>query len=65
MSYAVDAMRRAVFNNLDLPPAVTDRFNPGMRWGDWRVPTLLELAIVAVFGLVMLILAIRQFSRTD
>jgi ABC-2 type transport system permease protein len=65
MSYAVDPMRRAVFSALNVPSAVKAQMNPGMTWGDWRVPTLVELAIVAAFGAVMLLVAIRQFSRTE
>jgi hypothetical protein len=65
MSYAVDPMRRAVFSALNVPSAVEAQMNPGMTWGDWRVPTLLELAIVAAFAAVMLLVAVRQFSKTE
>ena len=65
MSYAVDPMRRVVFGALDLPPALKARFNPGMTWGNWRVPTMLELAIVVAFGGIMLMIAVRQFSKTE
>jgi ABC-2 type transport system permease protein len=65
LTYAVDPVRRAVFSHLDVPAAVTARLNPGVTWGDWRVPTWLELVIVAVMGVVMLAVAIWQFRSAD
>ena len=46
ITYIVDPMRRAVFEHLDVPSFVNRRLNPGVTWGAWRVPTVLELAIV-------------------
>jgi len=65
LSYAVDAMRKTVFAGLDVPASVKAQLNPGMTWGQWHVPIGLELAIVAMFGAVMLVAAIHQFNRTD
>jgi hypothetical protein len=36
-----------------------------VHWNGWRVPTVLELAIVFVMAAVMLGVAIWQFSRAD
>src|SRR4051794_15364027 len=65
LTYAVDPVRRAVFAHLHAPAAVVHRLNPGVTWGSWRVPTALELAIVAVMGIGMLAIAIWQFRSAD
>jgi ABC-2 type transport system permease protein len=65
LSYAVDPMRRLVFNHLDISPAARAALDPGITWWGWRVPSLLEAAMVVVLGLIMLGVAIWQFSRTE
>jgi ABC-2 type transport system permease protein len=65
LTYAVDPMRRVVFAHLHLTPAVRARLDPGITWNGWRVPTLLEVGVVAVIGLVMLAIAIAEFSKTE
>ncbi len=42
-----------------------ERLDPGVTWGGWHVPTPLEVGIVAVMGVVMLGVAIAEFSRTE
>jgi ABC-2 type transport system permease protein len=65
LTYAVDPMRRIIFDHLHLQPGVRARLDPGVTWGGWRVPTLLEIAVVAVIGLIMLAIAIAEFSKSD
>jgi ABC-2 type transport system permease protein len=65
LTYAIDPIRRAVFNHLHLAPAVRARLDPGITWGGWHVPVLLEVGVVAVLGLVMLGIAIVEFSHTE
>src|SRR4051795_3539436 len=65
LTYAVDPVRRAVFAHLDVPAPVLAKLNPGVTWGSWRVPTALELVIVAVMGIGMLGIAIWQFRSAD
>jgi len=65
ITYAVDPMRRAVFAHLSVPAFVQQRLSPGVTWGTWHVPTVLELAIVFVIGLAMLGVAIAEFHRTE
>jgi ABC-2 type transport system permease protein len=65
LSYAVDPMRRAVFGAKHLPASLQHRFNPGMTWSGWRVPTLVELAVVVVIGAAMLGVAVYQFSKPE
>ncbi|HJT38541.1 MAG TPA: ABC transporter permease [Actinomycetota bacterium] len=65
LTYAVDAMRRAVFAHVHAPAAVVNALSPGIAWHGWRLPTLLELAIVVVLGALMMGLAIRRFAKTE
>jgi ABC-2 type transport system permease protein len=65
ITYAVDPMRRAVFAHLSIPSFVAHRLNPGVTWGGWHVPIVVELAIVVLIGLAMLGVGILQFHRTE
>ncbi len=65
LTYAVEPMRRAIFAHLDVGAAARRALDPGVTWWGWRVPTALEAAVVAALGLVMLIIAIAEFSRAE
>ncbi len=39
--------------------------DPGVTWLGWRVPTLVEAGVVALLGLVMLGIAVWEFSRAE
>jgi ABC-2 type transport system permease protein len=65
LTYAVDPMRRAVFAHLDISPAARHALDPGVTWFGWHVPGLLEAAVVALLGAVMLAIAIWEFSRAE
>jgi ABC-2 type transport system permease protein len=65
LTYAVDPVRRAVFAHLHAPAPVMARLNPGVTWGSWRVPTAVELLIVAAMGIAMLGVAIWEFQKAD
>jgi ABC-2 type transport system permease protein len=58
ITYAVDPMRKLVFSRLDVSV-------PGVTWFGWHVPALVEVAVVLVFGLVLLSIAIWEFSATE
>ena len=58
-------MRRAVFAHLTSQPVARQALDPGVTWFGWRVPTLLEAAVIAVLGLVMLAVAIWEFSQAE
>ena len=63
LTYVVDPMRNAVFDRLPTDvPAVLDT---GVVWGDWPVPSTVQLLIVAVLGLVALSVSIARFSRSE
>jgi ABC-2 type transport system permease protein len=65
LTYAVDPMRRAVFDVVKVPASTHALLHPGLFWNGWLLPTLLELAIVAALGAAMLWAAIIQFSRPE
>ena len=65
LTYAVDPMRRAVFAHLSINPLVRHALSPGVTLWGWRVPGVLEAAIVALIGLVMLAIAIAEFSSVE
>ncbi|MFZ0043313.1 MAG: ABC transporter permease [Solirubrobacteraceae bacterium] len=65
LTYAVDPMRRIVFNHLSVSPAARHALDAGVTWWGWRVPTLLEAAVIVVLGLGMLGIAIWEFSATE
>jgi len=65
LTYAVDPMRRVVFDHLNVPAAVRGRLDPGVTWNGWHVPILVEVAVVAVLGVIMLGIAVAQFSKTE
>jgi ABC-2 type transport system permease protein len=65
LTYAVDPMRRLVFDNLDVAPAARHALDPGLTWWGWHVPSLVELGVVLLLGLVMLSIAIWEFASTE
>ena len=65
LTYAVDPMRRLVFNHLDLSAAARRTLDPGVTWWGWHVPALLEAAVVLALGLVMLGIAIWEFNASE
>jgi ABC-2 type transport system permease protein len=65
LTYAVDPMRRLVFNHLSVSPAARHALDPGVTWWGWRVPSLLEAGVIVALGLLMLGVAIWEFSTTE
>jgi ABC-2 type transport system permease protein len=65
LTYAVDPMRRLVFNHLDVSEAARQALDPGVTWWGWHVPPPFEAGLVLLLGLAMLAIAIWQFSRTE
>jgi ABC-2 type transport system permease protein len=65
LTYAVDPMRRAIFSHMHVGHAAYHALAPGVTWWGWRVPTLLEAAVIAALGSVLLLIAIWEFSRAD
>ena len=65
LTYAVDPMRRLMFDRLDASPAARARLAPGVTWWGWTVPPLLEVTIVLALGVALLALALARFTRTE
>jgi ABC-2 type transport system permease protein len=65
LTYAVDPMRRLVFSHLHVSALAQRVLDPGVTWWGWRVPAVLEAGIIVALGLVMLGIAIWEFSATE
>jgi ABC-2 type transport system permease protein len=65
LTYAVDPMRRLVFDHLSVSSAARHALDPGVSWWGWRVPSLLEAGVIVALGLLMLGVAIWEFSATE
>jgi ABC-2 type transport system permease protein len=65
VTYAVDPMRRAVFEHLSVAPAVLHVLSPGLTWGSWTVSVGMEVGLVFVLGLGLLGVAIAEFNRDE
>jgi ABC-2 type transport system permease protein len=65
MTYAVDPMRRLIFNHLSISSAARRALDPGVTWWGWHVPTLLEAAVVFAIGAICLAIAIAEFSARE
>jgi ABC-2 type transport system permease protein len=65
ITYAVNAVRTAVFDNLDVSAEAMAVLNPPITWWGWQVPMWLEVAIVAVLGIVFLVVAVKQFEKAE
>jgi ABC-2 type transport system permease protein len=65
MTYAVDPMRRLVFDHLHISAAARHALDPGVTWWGWHVPTVLEAGVVLLIGLLCLGIAVAEFSRSE
>jgi ABC-2 type transport system permease protein len=65
LTYAVDPMRRLVFNHINISPIARKVLDPGVTWWGWHVPALLEAGVVLAIGLACLGVAIWEFSSTE
>jgi ABC-2 type transport system permease protein len=65
LTYAVDPMRRIVFNHLHISEAARHALDPGITWGSWHVPVLLECAVIVLIGVVCLGVAVVEFSGRE
>jgi ABC-2 type transport system permease protein len=65
LTYAVDPMRRLVFSHLHVSAAARQALDPGVTWWGWRLPAALEAGVILALGLVMLAVAIWEFSVSE
>ncbi len=62
MTYAVDAMRRVLATSGALQESGGQA---GIRFGNWEMPIMAEIAVVAALGVGMLAIAVRSFQKTE
>jgi ABC-2 type transport system permease protein len=65
LTYAVDPMRRLVFDHLDITETARRTLDPGVTWWGWHLPPVFEVGMVLLLGLALMGVAIRQFSRSE
>jgi ABC-2 type transport system permease protein len=65
LTYAVNPMRSVVFAQLSIPAHARAALTPPITWFGWPVPGLLCAVVVLLLGLVMLGIAIAEFSRVE
>jgi ABC-2 type transport system permease protein len=65
LTYAVDPMRRLVFDHPEISAAARHALAPGVTWWGWHVPAPLEAAVIVALGLAMLAVAIWEFSAIE
>lgn len=65
LTYGIDPIRRAVFSHVHLSSKASALLDPGVFWGGWRVPTGVELVVVAAMGATMVAIAIAQFRTPE
>lgn len=65
MTYAVEPVRAVVFARLDIPDAARAVLDPGIWWGSYQVPVLLQVGLVAAAAVILLFAAVKLFNRTE
>jgi ABC-2 type transport system permease protein len=65
LTYAVDPIRRLVFNHLDISESARQTLDPGVTWWGWQLPAAAAAGIVLLLGLTMMSIAIARFTRTE
>lgn len=65
LTYLVQPMRYVVFQHVDVPPAASRVLAPHITWFGWTVPVGLQVLVSVVLGLVLLAIAVRQFSKAE
>ena len=65
LTYGVHAVRTTVFNHLTVSSAALDALNPPLSIGGWVVPMAAQLLLLLVIGVVLLAVAVSEFSRSE
>ncbi|HKZ14613.1 MAG TPA: ABC transporter permease, partial [Solirubrobacterales bacterium] len=65
ITYAVSPMRTLIFNHLDISAEAHQALNPPITWFGWAVPIALQIFTVFALGMLMLGIAIAEFSAGD
>jgi len=62
---AVALLTSSSCNNLSVSPRARVALDPGVTWFGWRLPALLEAGVFVALGVIMLGIAIWEFSSTE
>lgn len=65
LTYVVNPMRHAVFDELNISAATKAKILPSITWWGWHVPIGLQVVVVAVMGVVLLAVATQQFNKAE
>lgn len=65
VTYAVQPVRTAVFDHIDMPDAARAELNAPIEWFGWEVPIAVQLGLVVVLGVALLAVAVKQFEKAE
>ncbi|HVX70579.1 MAG TPA: ABC transporter permease [Mycobacteriales bacterium] len=65
LTYAVDPMRRLVFDHLDVSSGAIGTLAPGVTWWGWHVPVGVEVLMLLVMGGALIAVSVFKFTRTE
>ncbi|MGN6157347.1 MAG: hypothetical protein ACTHNL_04580, partial [Devosia sp.] len=64
-TYAVEPVRAVVFDRLTMPAEARAILDPGIWWGSFQVPVLMQVGLVILASLILLFSAVGLFRRTE
>ncbi|MET0907976.1 MAG: ABC transporter permease [Ilumatobacteraceae bacterium] len=65
LTYAVQPMRAAVFDHIDVSAETRAQLDPPITWWGWEVPEYVQLGVVAVVTVALIGVAVSLFDRSD
>jgi ABC-2 type transport system permease protein len=65
MTYAVEPVRSVVFDRLAISPEARQILDPGIWWGTYQVPIILQVGLVILASVILLFAAVKMFARTE
>lgn len=65
LTYVVQPMRYAIFQQLDIPASAWAALDPTITWFGWTVPVGVQILVAVGFAAVVLTAAVLAFDRTD
>jgi ABC-2 type transport system permease protein len=65
LTYAVQPMRAAVFNHIDVSAETRAQLDPPITWWGWEVPEYVQLGVVPVVTLALITFAVSLYDRTE
>jgi ABC-2 type transport system permease protein len=65
MTYAVEPVRSVIFDRLAISPEARQILDPGIWWGTYQVPVILQVTLVVLAAAALLFTAVKLFARTE